>query len=417
MKRYTSYADRQEIVLLHKQGHSYRAIAQQTGWSFEVVRKICRAYEHHQETALQPIKLGRPASGILSTFDPKVRFACLRIKRQHPRWGPDVVLAELATRSWAIRKELPSASRIGAYYSQFGDRLVKVRSHKQLPQDSPLEPALRCAHGCWQMDMDERVELPGYGLVNILNLVDYATGIKIRASIFPAHHENGRRCRVSWPQMQFALRQAFIQWGLPKRIRTDRDRVIVAEGDYPFPKFFTLWLIGLGIEHEFIRRVIENGCVERAHQTWEGRLDGYGPASELEYWQHLSDYELWRMNAILPSRGRNCRRRPPLMVYPEARIPLRWYHFEDEPAIFDIQRVHQYLTHGKWLRHTSSKGQFSLNNQKFNVGVKFKRRWVQINFDLELGFQVACPPDKTVIKTIEVVDLSTADITGLTYEV
>ena len=45
MKRYTSYADRQEIVTLHEQGHSYQAIAEQTYWSFEVVRKICRAYK------------------------------------------------------------------------------------------------------------------------------------------------------------------------------------------------------------------------------------------------------------------------------------------------------------------------------------------------------------------------------------
>jgi hypothetical protein len=382
MKRYTSYADRQEIVTLHEQGHSYQAIVEQTYWSFEVVRKICRAYKCQQEVALHPTRLGRPATGILSTFDPQVRFACLRIKLEHPKWGPDVVLAELGKRPWATQVKLPNASRIGAYFSQFGDRLVKVRAHKQLPQENPLDPALRCAHGCWQMDVDERVELPGYGLVNILNLVDYATGIKIGAFLFPARRENGRRCRVSWLQMRFALRQAFTRWGLPKRIRTDRDRVIVAEGDYPFPMPFTLWLVGLEIEHELIRRVIENGCVERAHQTWEGRLDGYGPFEELEEWQ-----------------------------------TMRWYRPQDELAIFDIQRVHHYLTHGKWLRHTSSKGQFSLSNQKFNVGVKHKRRWVQVNFDIELGFQVTCPPDKTVIKTIDVAGLTIADITGLTDRV
>ena len=417
MKRHTSYADRQEIVTLHKQEYGYRAIAQQTGWSCEVVRKVCRAYKRYHALALQPTKLGRPASGILATFDPKVRFACLRIKRQHPKWGPDVVLLELAKRSWATQVKLPSASRIGVYFSQFEDRLVSVRSHKQLPQENPMEPALRCAHGCWQMDMDERVDLPGYGLVNILDLVDMATGIKIGAFLFPARRKNGRRCRVSWPQMQFALRQAFTRWGLPKRIRTDRDRVIVAEGNYPFPKFFTLWLFGLGIEHELIRRVTENGCVERAHQTWEGRLDGYGPLDKLEEWQVISDYELWRMTALLPSRGRNCRRRPPLMVYPEARTPLRWYRPQDELAIFDIQRVHQYLAHGKWLRHSSSRGQFSFNNQKFNVGVKYKRRWLQITYDTELGFQVICTPDKTAIKTIIVAGLTTLDITGLSNEV
>ena len=83
------------------------------------------------------------------------------------------------------------------------------------------------------------------------------------------------------------------------------------------------------------------------------------------------------------------------------------YHYSISDEVY-------YLTNGKWLRHTSSKGQFSLNDQKFNVGVQYKRRWVQITYDLELGFQVTCPPDKTVIKTIDVTGLTIADITGLT---
>jgi len=415
MKRYTSYADRQEIVALHQQGHSYRQIAQQSGWSFEVVRKICRSYQREGERALQPQSLGRPARGPLSTFDPLVRWASLRIKCQHPGWGPEVVVAEMATRPWARRVKLPSPTQIGLYFSQFGERLVRVRAHKQLPQAKPLEPALWQVHGCWQIDTDERVDLPGYGPAHIFNLVDYATGLKIGSSLFPASQE-GRQCRVSWPQMRQALRQAFTKWGLPHRIRTDRDRVIVSQGDYPFPKPFTLWLVGLGIEHELIRRVIENGCVERSHRTWEGRLSGYGPYQHLAQWQQIVDYELWRMNAVLPSRGRRCRRRPPLLVYPEARLPLRWYRFQDELALFDWQRVQDYLALGHWLRHTNGKGQFSLNNQKFQAGVAYKRRWLQITYLDDDIFQVTCPPDLTIIKTIQLNGLSVADITGLSPE-
>jgi hypothetical protein len=112
-----------------------------------------------------------------------------------------------------------------------------------------------------------------------------------------------------------------------------------------------LWLVGLGIEHELIRRVTENGCVERAHQTSEGRLQGYGPFDELEEWQHIIDYERWRMNAVLPSWGRHCRCQPPLMVYPQARIPLRFYRTVDELALFDLGRVQAYLSSGHWKIH------------------------------------------------------------------
>jgi len=267
MKRYTDYADRQEITALRKQDHSYGQIAQQTGWRYETVRQICRQYKQWGEAALQPQPLGRPATGPLSTFAPIVRFAVLRLKLQHPGWGPDIVCAELAKQAWAHGVRLPSPSSLGAYYSQFGERLVAERGHKQLPQAQALAPALHVVHGCWQMDTDERVELPGFGPAHILNIVDHFSGLKIGAFLFPAYQDD-KRCRVSWPQMQGALRQAFTRWGLPDRIRTDRDRVITPEGDYPFPMPFTLWLVGLDIEHELIRRVTQNGCVERSHRTW-----------------------------------------------------------------------------------------------------------------------------------------------------
>lgn len=415
MTRYTSYVDRQKIVALYQQGSSYRQVAHQTGWSLEVVRKICRAYQRDGETALQPQPLGRPATGPLSTFDPLVRWASLRIKCQHPGWRPEVVLVELANRPWARRVKLPSATQIGAYFSQFGERLVLVRAHKQLPQAQPLEPAVRMVHGCWQIDTDERVDLPGYGPAHIFNVVDYASGLKI-GSFLGSAHQNGRQCRVSWPQMQQALRQAFTKWGLPQRIRTDRDQVIVSRGDYPCPMPFTLGLVGLGIEHELIRRMIENGSVERSHRTWEGRLSGYGPYQDLAEWQQIVDYELWRMNAILPSRGRRCRPRPPLLVYPEARTPRRWYRLQDELALFDLRRVQDYLSSGKWLRHTNGKGQFSFNHQKFQTGTAYKRRWLQVTYLADDIFQVTCPPGQAVIKTIQVKGLTVADITGLSPE-
>jgi hypothetical protein len=323
-----------------------------------------------------------------------------------------VVLAELANRPWAEWVKLPRTTQIGAYFSQFGERLVSVRAHKQLPQANPLELALPIVHGCWQIDTDEQVAFPHYGQAHIFNVVDYASGLKIGSFLFPAQ-QNGRLCRVSWPQMRQSLRQAFHKWGMPQRIRTDRDQVIVSRGNYPFPLLFTLWLVGLGIEHELIRRVIENGSVERAHRTWEGRLSGYGPFQSLTEWQEIVDYELWRMNAILPSRARCCRRRPPLSVYPQARIPLRWYRLQDELALFDLERVQDYLSYGKWLRHTNGKGQFSLSNQKFQAGTAFKRRWMQITYLADDTFQVTCPPDKTVIKTIQLKGLTISDITGL----
>ncbi len=411
MKRYTDFADQQAILALRKAGCSYAEIARQTRWHYETVRKICRLGVPHGK-----VRLGRPAKGLLSSFDPRVRFACLKLKRQHPLWGPDGIRAELANRAWAPQVKLPCASQIGAYFSRFGKRLIHPRAHKQLPHSGPMEPSKPQPHSCWQIDVQERVELAGYGLANVLDIIDDYTGLKIGCFLFPGM-QGKRRCKVSWAQYRLALRLCFERWGLPDRIRTDRERVLVAEGDYPYPKEFTLWLAGLGIEHELIRRVIENGRVERSHQTRFNRLDGYGPCSTLAEWQTLVNYECWRMNAVLPSRGRGCQRRPPALVYPQAYQPNRCYRRRDEFSLFDLERVKTYLSHGRWLRHTSSKGQFSLNVDKFSVGTRYAQQWVLIKYDALAGFCVSCPPDPSVIAVIPVAGLAVEDITGLPIEV
>jgi len=406
MKRYTDFADQQTILRLRGESLVYREIAQKTGWSYETVRKVCRAGKPQSVR-----RLGRPAKGLLSSFDPRVRFACLKIKLRHQRWGAEVVRAELEKRTWANEVKLPCASQIGAYFSQFKERLVKVRSHHQLPHSGPVTPPQPQAHSCWQIDVQEKVSLSGYGLVNVLDIVDTFTGVKIGVFLFPARSGN-RFCKVSLEQYRQALRWSFEHWGLPDRIRTDRERVLVPEGDYPYPSVFTLWLAGLDIQHELIRRVIENGCVERSHRTRFDRLDGYGPLT-LPEWQEVASYEAWRMNAVLPSRGRHCRRKPPLLVYPHAAHPRRWYRIAEELDLFELARVQAYLAQGTWLRHTSSKGQFSFHIQKYNLGVRFRSQWVKVTYSPTRLFQVTSPPAAEVLLTFVADDLTVEAITGL----
>lgn len=161
--------------------------------------------------------------------------------------------------------------------------------------------------------------------------------------------------------MRDDLREAFSQWGLPSVIRTDRDRRLVNSGDYPVPMFFTLGLVGLGIQHETIRRVTQNGQVERSHRTWEDRLLCPPPAhiDTISAFQEWVRYHIWRMNAILPSRARNRQRRPPLLAYPETCQNCRYFSRDKELAIFDMERVYEFLTDGRWLRRVSTQGQFS----------------------------------------------------------
>lgn len=388
----TTLADREQIVALKKAGQSHPAVSETTGWSVETVRKVWRNFQRAEETGLVAAKVGRPATGSLSTFDPLVRYVALRLKLERPHAGPDVILADMAIRPSLRGWHLPSGSSLGAYFSIFGERLVTPRRHLQLPgQSSQLAP-VTAAHECWLLDFDEGLNWPGVGWANVMNLTDLATGIKIGSYVHPAGSAQKRHL-ISWEQIQANLRMAFSRWGLPDRIRTDRDRRLVAPGEYPVPMPFTLWLVGLDIQHEIIQRVTQNGGVERFHRTWEGRLLDLPLGSDWQAVQDYVNYEVWRMNAVLPSRGRNCRRRPPLLVYPEACIPRRCYSPQEELAIFQLERVEAYLATGRWLRRTSSKGQFRFHSDFFNAKKPYTRKIVVITFNLETGQFQVCPAE------------------------
>lgn len=413
MMRRTTLADRQQIVALKRVGYSHQAVAAATGWRVETVRKVWRAFRRDGEAGLQAGKVGRPATGPLSTFAPLVRYVALRRKLERPHAGPDVILADMAIRPSLSGLSLPSSASLGSYFSTFGERLLTPRRHLQLPgQRSQLLPAYE-AHQCWSLDFDEGVHWAGVGWVNIMNISDLATGIKVGSYIQPSGPPQQRHL-FSWEQIQENLRDAFSRWGLPDRFRTDRDRRLVAPGDYPVPMFFTLWLAGLGIHHEIIQRVTQNGVVERFHRTWEGRLLDLGLGPDWPAVQDYVNYEVWRMNAVLPSRGRNCRRRPPLLVYPQARCPRRYYTRQAELAIFQLERVEAYLSTGRWLRSTSKRGQFHFHSQMLNVRTPYARQAVVVTFNRQTHHFQVCPAQAdTVLLSFRPEWLSVNMITGL----
>jgi len=416
MIRRTTLADRQQIVALKKEGQSHKTVSKATGWSTGTVRKVWRKFQREGKVGLTSAKMGRPATGQLSTFHPLVQYAALRRKLERPHAGPDVILADVSIRPSLKGLRLPSSSSLGAYFSTFGDRLVTPRRHLQLPeQSSQLAPAT-AAHECWLLDFDELLNWAGVGWTNVMNMTDLATGIKIGSYVHPAGSPQKRHL-ISWEQIQANFRIAFSRWGLPDRIRTDRDRRLVAPWEYPVPMPFTLWLVGLGIHHEIIQRVTQNGGVERFHRTWEGRLLDLPLGSDWQAVQDYVNYEVWRMNAVLPSRGRNCRRRPPLLVYPEARTPRRYYSPQEKLDIFRLELVEAYLAKGRWLRRTSANGQFSFQSDVLNAKKPHARQIVVVTFDAnECQFQVSPAESDEIILRFSPDWLSVASITGLEDE-
>ncbi len=171
-------ADREEIVALKRSGLTYDQVSDKTEWSKETVRRVWRAYRDHGPTGLLAQSLGRPATGPLSTFDPLVRYVALRLKLEHRKHGPDIVLADMCLRPSLKGLLLPSPAVLGRYFQQFGERLVTPRRHLQLPRESTQLTPARIPHDVWQLDFDEGLHLPPLGWVNVFNMTDMASGMK-----------------------------------------------------------------------------------------------------------------------------------------------------------------------------------------------------------------------------------------------
>jgi hypothetical protein len=179
-----------------------------------------------------------------------------------------------------------------------------------------------------------------------------------------------------------ALRRAFFHHGLPKQVSLDHDSVFYDNTSAsPYPSLLHLWLIALGIEVRFIEQKppAEHSVIERTHQTINQQaVAGQTFDNGVALQQSLSD-RLDFLNHRFPSRSLGGR--PPLVACPEAQHSGRVYRLEWEQDMLDMQRVYDYLAKGRWFRHTSSQGQFSLGSQRYNAGKALAEQTLEITFD------------------------------------
>lgn len=413
-QRVTTFEDRQRFVEQHQQGVPYGQIAEASGWKPETVRKHCLAVERDGVEALKPKKPGPSVCGLLSTFDPVVRFAALRLKCEHPAWGPAVIVDELRHRRSTRRKRLPHVSQLAAYFQQFGARLLQPRRHLQLPPPLAV-PEPGAAGLVFQLDMQERLFLPALGYFNVVNIRAPQWGITVGCSPHPAGQKRWNR-KVSMVEIRDDCRQAFVQWGLPDELRTDHDKVLVPSGEYPFPSFFTLWLVGLGVQHTLIQRVTQNASVERSHRTFDKQMLSGCPAQDWPAFLTYVAAELKRLNERVPSRAKACQGQIPLVAHPEARTPRRPYRRTQEARLFSMERVYTYLAQGRWVRRASTHGQFKFADFVWNAGRRFENQPVIITFTADTHEFVVSTPEGEEIKCLPSDWINEAAIRGLSND-
>ena len=197
----------------------------------------------------------------------------------------------------------------------------------------------------------------------------------IASRAFPVKTELHWR-KLEWTEVRGVLRGGFTEWQtMPDSVKTDNELGLAGSPNDPYPSQLTLWLVGLGIKHCFIRP----GCptdqpeIERNHRTLDNFALDDEALSDTEHLQQALDRERGVHNHLFPSQASDCAGRPPLVAHPELLTPRRYYQPELELALFDLQRVYDYLATFTFERKVSSSAQVSLGRRLYSLGKKLVR--------------------------------------------
>ena len=368
---------RQRLCDRHRREETYEAIADSESLSKWTVRYWCR--RERDGGSLRTVYRREPA-GLLGRFDPKVRYCVLRLRLEHPRWGPNRILAGLRKRPSLRGLSLPSEASIGRYLHQWPR--FRRRRKEQIKRQRPQEPT--AVHQRWQIDFKLAILLHNGSYVNLHTVRDPVGEACIGAFVFSAGKKGRAPHNPEMEHARLALRACFAHWQtLPDEIQSDGDSVLVGNHHQSFPTVFTLWLKGLGVEHLVTRpaKPTDNAEVERCHRTVNDyAIVGNEKASVLEL-QTILDQAVYELNFELPSRAEGCRGWPPVTAHPELLQPRRPFQPEHELALFDLKRVDAYLASFTWERTVGKTGQIEIGRHRYSVGRAHARRSVLIRFD------------------------------------
>jgi transposase len=410
MSKQTTVEQRQGFYRRHQAGETYPEIAEALGVSVECVRYWCR----RQRVGGPCQTVYRPRSGgLLSHFEAKVRYAILRLRLEHPRWGPNRILSRLKKRPSLRGLRLPKEAQIGRYLHQW---LGFRRPTKPSVRARPDQP--QRVHQCWQIDFKVGIGLSDGCQVNLHTVRDPLGEAALTACVFAAGRVGQSPAKVTVSQVQTVLRRCFKQWGtLPQEVQTDGETSLVGQPQGDFPSRFSLWLKGLGIEHRVIRpgQPTDQAEVERCHRTLNDYAIVGNEKADLSQLQSLLDEAVHELIFELPSRAEGCAGRPPIVAHPELLQPPRPFQPELELAHFQLNRVDAYLATFTWRRTVSKTGQVDLAGYRYSLGRPYARRQVTLRFDPATREFVFYHPDRPTqaVKRRPARGLDVADLTGL----
>lgn len=373
-------ADREQIYLLKRAGQTLPEIAHAMDISQACARKWWRRSRDLGMLGLLERKRGRPAQGVLSKFAPEVRQACLKLKREHKRWGANRVLIELRKDQALSDLALPSRTRLYAFFHQECPECLSLWTrHKE----GASPPTAMAVHEEWQVDHQEGHRLLDGSIATVCNIRDPFGAAMIASQAFSVKTEQRWR-KLTWEEVRQVLRAGFAEWQtLPDSVLTDNEMGLGGNPNDPFPSWLSLYLAGLGIKHNFIRshQPTDQPQVERNHRTLDGFTEDESSRRDLAGFQQALDQERRTYNEEFPSRASDCDGLPPLQAHPELLHPRRPYQPEQEAVLFDLQRVYHYLAGFTFERKVNRNGQVTLKGHHYTVGLTHKEKQILVRLD------------------------------------
>lgn len=188
----------------------------------------------------------------------------------------------------------------------------------------------------------------------------------------PRFSPHGRWWNVSASAVQTSLIETFRRWGLPQRLRVDNGIPWGTWSD--LPSDLALWLIGLGIHVVWNRpcHPQENGRVERSHGVLQQWVEPQTCPTVGALEERLEQASRRQREAYPSVEGRSR-----LAAYPSLASCPRPY----DDTEWDLARVCDFLSQGRWRRRVGKMGQISLYNHRYQAGraLASQIEWVLLN--------------------------------------
>lgn len=397
----TTLEERVTIAERVDAGQSSREIAEALERPFPTIRKWRQKYLREGRDGLFS-RMGRPATGALGSVPAEMRDAILELREEHPGWGAKTLRLEISKDERFAGMRIPSRSRIAAYLKE-KKKVRKYERHQDLPE--PKAKPVQRPHQEWEMDAQGVTTVAGLGKISFINLLDVFSHVSIDS------HACQNTSHPKSQEYQRVLRRAFTRYGLPEQVSLDHDSAFYDnKSTSPFPSVIHLWLIGLDVQVRFIhvRPPLEHARIERHHQTIAGQAFEGQIFPDLTALQRSLQTRMLFLNQEYPTRALDgC---APFQAFPLARHSSRFYHYDAEAEMLNMQRIYDYLQKGRWFRRVSSVGTFSLGGHIYNATTRFATQTLEITFDGRTQKLVCLPEKETTAFRLDIQGLTKATL-------